>query len=84
MELCTAAMVCLKYSFSKDVQLELILLPSELKELINMHSAIGPHGGDLQSDTITMVGGALDFQVIPSIHPCLACLLTPESEFRPN
>jgi len=31
-----------------------------------MHSAIGPHGGDLQSDTVTMVGGALDFQVTSS------------------
>jgi hypothetical protein len=28
-----------------------------------MHSAMSNHGGDLQSDTVTMVGGALDFQV---------------------
>ncbi|KDQ13557.1 hypothetical protein BOTBODRAFT_33567 [Botryobasidium botryosum FD-172 SS1] len=34
----------------------------ELKELINMHSAVGIHGGDLQSDTVAIVGGALDFQ----------------------
>ncbi|KAF8322653.1 DUF21-domain-containing protein, partial [Clavulina sp. PMI_390] len=34
----------------------------ELKELINIHSAMSHHGGDLQSDTVTIVGGALDFQ----------------------
>ena len=27
-----------------------------------MHAAVSHHGGDLQSDTVTMVGGALDFQ----------------------
>ena len=51
------------FLFHGPVPLKPTLHPSELKELINMHSAIGPHGGDLQSDTITMVGGALDFQV---------------------
>lgn len=28
-----------------------------------MHAAVSHHGGDLNSDTVTMVGGALDFQV---------------------
>jgi metal transporter CNNM len=35
---------------------------SELKELINMHSATEAHGGDLKRDTVTIIGGALDLQ----------------------
>jgi metal transporter CNNM len=33
-----------------------------LKELINMHSELQGGGGDLANDTVTIVGGALDFQ----------------------
>jgi metal transporter CNNM len=69
MELFTVVTVCRTSLCAGTIPLKLIFHPSELKELINMHSAIGPHGGDLQSDTITMVGGALDFQVICLIHP---------------
>ncbi|EIN04149.1 DUF21-domain-containing protein [Punctularia strigosozonata HHB-11173 SS5] len=35
---------------------------SELKELINMHSATETYGGDLKRDTVTIIGGALDLQ----------------------
>ncbi|KZT59176.1 DUF21-domain-containing protein, partial [Calocera cornea HHB12733] len=50
--------------------LELVLGPhhgiiyrrSELKELINMHAATEHIGGDLQQDTVAIVGGALDLQ----------------------
>jgi hypothetical protein len=28
----------------------------ELKELINMHSSISPHGGDLKHDTVNIIG----------------------------
>ncbi|KAL8287495.1 hypothetical protein RQP46_003353 [Phenoliferia psychrophenolica] len=35
---------------------------AELKELINMHSDATGHGGDLQQDTITIVGATLDLQ----------------------
>jgi metal transporter CNNM len=35
---------------------------SELKELINMHSATESHGGDLKRDTVTIIGAALDLE----------------------
>ncbi|KAL8277315.1 hypothetical protein RQP46_010268 [Phenoliferia psychrophenolica] len=35
---------------------------AELKELINLHGDGGGHGGDLQKDTITIVGATLDLQ----------------------
>ncbi|KAF8530139.1 hypothetical protein BU17DRAFT_22833, partial [Hysterangium stoloniferum] len=35
---------------------------AELKELINMHSTISPHGGDLKHDTVTIIGHTLDLQ----------------------
>ncbi|KAF8582387.1 DUF21-domain-containing protein [Ramaria rubella] len=34
----------------------------ELKELINMHSSVSPHGGDLKHDTVTIIGHTLDLQ----------------------
>lgn len=34
----------------------------ELKELVTMHAASGGRGGDLQKDTVMLVGGALDLQ----------------------
>ncbi|KAH9895027.1 hypothetical protein C8Q73DRAFT_692696 [Cubamyces lactineus] len=50
--------------------MELILGPhhgimyrrAELKELIALHSATGELGGDLQSDTVTIIGATLDLQ----------------------
>ena len=27
-----------------------------------MHASISPHGGDLQSDTVTIIGATLDLQ----------------------
>ncbi|KAI1796383.1 hypothetical protein LXA43DRAFT_937264 [Ganoderma leucocontextum] len=35
---------------------------AELKELIALHSATGQLGGDLQSDTVTIIGATLDLQ----------------------
>ncbi|KAG6330079.1 hypothetical protein ID866_9011 [Astraeus odoratus] len=35
---------------------------AELKELIAMHSSISPHGGDLNTDTVTIIGATLDLQ----------------------
>ncbi|KAI0075021.1 DUF21-domain-containing protein, partial [Panus rudis PR-1116 ss-1] len=35
---------------------------TELKELIAMHSSVGEYGGDLKTDTVTIIGGALDLQ----------------------
>ncbi|THH14931.1 hypothetical protein EW146_g5473 [Bondarzewia mesenterica] len=35
---------------------------AELKELIAMHSSMGVLGGDLRSDTITIIGATLDLQ----------------------
>ena len=34
----------------------------ELKELIAMHSSTGEFGGDLKSDTVTIIGATLDLQ----------------------
>ena len=36
--------------------------PAELKELIALHSTTGQLGGDLQSDTVTIIGATLDLQ----------------------
>ncbi|TFK44514.1 hypothetical protein BDQ12DRAFT_673130 [Crucibulum laeve] len=35
---------------------------AELKELIALHSTTSPHGGDLNSDTVTIIGATLDLQ----------------------
>lgn len=40
----------------------LLILPSELKELIAMHSSQATHGGDLKLDTVTIIGATLDLQ----------------------
>lgn len=34
----------------------------ELKELIAMHSSHAIHGGDLKTDTVTIIGATLDLQ----------------------
>ncbi|KIJ37529.1 hypothetical protein M422DRAFT_177870 [Sphaerobolus stellatus SS14] len=34
----------------------------ELKELINLHSNVSPHGGDLKQDTVAIIGHTLDLQ----------------------
>ncbi|EGN97201.1 hypothetical protein SERLA73DRAFT_183859 [Serpula lacrymans var. lacrymans S7.3] len=35
---------------------------AELKELIAMHSSMSAHGGDLKTDTVTIIGATLDLQ----------------------
>ncbi|KAI0067517.1 DUF21-domain-containing protein [Artomyces pyxidatus] len=35
---------------------------AELKELIALHSSVGHYGGDLRSDTVTIIGATLDLQ----------------------
>ena len=37
-------------------------LATELKELIAMHSSTSAHGGDLKTDTVTIIGATLDLQ----------------------
>jgi hypothetical protein len=40
-----------------------MLMPAtELKELIAMHSSHATHGGDLRTDTVTIIGATLDLQ----------------------
>lgn len=41
---------------------------SELKELIALHSSVGEYGGDLRSDTVTIIGATLDLQEKTAIH----------------
>lgn len=46
---------------------------AELKELISMHGHVGGHGGDLDPDTITIVGATLDLQTVrPTLLPFAA------------
>ena len=40
----------------------------ELKELIALHSSVGEFGGDLRSDTITIIGATLDLQEKTTSH----------------
>ncbi|KAF7307580.1 CNNM transmembrane domain-containing protein [Mycena indigotica] len=35
---------------------------AQLKELIAMHSSLATHGGDLKTDTVTIIGATLDLQ----------------------
>ena len=49
----------------------------ELKELIAMYSSTGRHGGDLNTDTVTIIGTALDVQekVVRQVsYASVACL----------
>ncbi|KAI0296079.1 hypothetical protein B0F90DRAFT_1636896 [Multifurca ochricompacta] len=41
---------------------------AELKELIALHSSVGEYGGDLRSDTVTIIGATLDLQEKTAIH----------------
>ena len=51
-----------RYAVSESFLSLLFDSPAELKELIAMHPEIPPHGGDLQSDTVTIIGATLDLQ----------------------
>lgn len=44
--------------------------PVELKELIALHSSVGEYGGDLRSDTVTIIGATLDLQekTVSQVH----------------
>jgi hypothetical protein len=44
---------------------------AELKELIALHSSVGEYGGDLRSDTITIIGATLDLQEKTAVHVCV-------------
>jgi len=48
--------------FCKDSLLRFKMASSELKELIAMHSSHATHGGDLKTDTVTIIGATLDLQ----------------------
>ncbi|KAH9987909.1 hypothetical protein BJV74DRAFT_963704 [Russula compacta] len=41
---------------------------AELKELIALHSLVGEYGGDLRSDTVTIIGATLDLQEKTTSH----------------
>ena len=46
----------------------------ELKELIALHSSVGEYGGDLRSDTVTIIGATLDLQEKTISHVRLSYL----------
>lgn len=60
MELYIDAQVSFLDSFSKAF--DLMWIPLELKELIAMHGSHEAHGGDLKTDTVTIIGATLDLQ----------------------
>ena len=41
---------------------------TELKELIALHSSLGEYGGDLRTDTVTIIGATLDLQEKTTSH----------------
>ncbi len=51
----------------------------ELKELIALHSSVGEYGGDLRSDTVTIIGATLDLQEKTTSHVCAFYLLTDQA-----
>jgi metal transporter CNNM len=51
----------------------------ELKELIALHSLVGEYGGDLRSDTVTIIGATLDLQEKTTSHVRL--VFATQSEF---
>lgn len=51
-----------RVSFCKGPLLRIKMAFSELKELIAMHSSHATHGGDLKTDTVTIIGATLDLQ----------------------
>jgi hypothetical protein len=48
---------------------------AELKELIALHSSVGEYGGDLRSDTVTIIGATLDLQEKTAVHVRIDYLL---------
>ena len=54
----TVALVCI-FSLPSFCVLTIFV---ELKELIALHSSVGEYGGDLRSDTVTIIGATLDLQ----------------------
>jgi hypothetical protein len=61
---------------------------SELKELIALHSSVGELGGDLRSDTVTIIGATLDLQEKTASHvrpyPYLRNYTTVDKDFPGN
>jgi hypothetical protein len=54
----TVALVCIFSLLSFCV----LTTSVELKELIALHSSLGEYGGDLRTDTVTIIGATLDLQ----------------------
>jgi hypothetical protein len=54
----TVALVCIFSLLSFCV----LTISVELKELIALHSSLGEYGGDLRTDTVTIIGATLDLQ----------------------
>ena len=61
----TVVLVCIT---PHSVILVILSSPSELKELIALHSSVGEYGGDLRSDTVTIIGATLDLQEKTASH----------------
>lgn len=57
-----------RYAISPDNTYAKLNRHPELKELIAMHSSAGELGGDLKSDTVTIIGATLDLQEKVSHH----------------
>jgi hypothetical protein len=68
----TVALVCIFSLLSFCV----LTRPVELKELIALHSSLGEYGGDLRTDTVTIIGATLDLQEKTTSQVRVSCWLT--------
>ena len=68
----TVALVCIFSPLSFCV----LTISVELKELIALHSSVGEYGGDLRTDTVTIIGATLDLQEKTTSQVRVFCLLT--------
>jgi hypothetical protein len=68
----TVALVCIFSLLSFCV----LTTSIELKELIALHSSLGEFGGDLRTDTVTIIGATLDLQEKTTSHVRVFYLLT--------
>lgn len=62
MGLCTAEQVDPYISNLAFAYSAVMILLSELKELIALHATTGELGGDLKADTVNIIGATLDLQ----------------------
>jgi hypothetical protein len=74
----TVALVCIFSLLSFCV----LTTSVELKELIALHSSLGEYGGDLRTDTVTIIGATLDLQEKTTSQVRVFCLSASQAHLR--